>query len=258
MAKILIVEDEASVARLIVETLRNEGDELIVADNGPQALALARSENPDLILLDIMLPGIDGLEVCRQLQGEDSMTPILFLTAKGSEMDRVIGLSMGADDYITKPFSPLELVARVKTSLRRIKRFQAKLSQGAAKADNHREITIGNLVLDLSTRAAAVGDKTIYLPYKEFEILSLLASRPNWVYSRDVLLYQVWGDTYIGDTRTVDVHVSRLRGRLRDLPGCNVEVKSVRNVGYRLVDAASDEHPTAGARPKATSQRAGS
>jgi two-component system alkaline phosphatase synthesis response regulator PhoP len=232
MPKILIVEDEVSVSRLIVETLRQEWDNLIVANNGHEALRLARQEKPDLILLDIMLPGVDGLEVCRQLQG-DAMTPIIFLTAKGAEMDRVVGLGMGADDYITKPFSPLELVARIKTSLRRVKRFQDKLQQPEEQPEAKR-LELGNVTMDFSERTVACNGKRIDLPFKEFEILSTLASRPNWVFSRDTLLYRIWGDDYFGDSRTVDVHVSRLRGRLRELVGADIEVKSVRNVGYRL------------------------
>jgi two-component system alkaline phosphatase synthesis response regulator PhoP len=232
MTKILIVEDEAPVSRLIVETLRQEWDNLIVASNGHDALRLARQERPDLILLDIMLPGVDGLEVCRQLQG-DAMTPIIFLTAKGSEMDRVVGLGMGADDYITKPFSPLELVARIKTSLRRVKRFQDKLTQPDDQPIAKR-LELGNATLDFGERTVTCNGKSIDLPFKEFEILSTLASRPNWVFSRDTLLYRIWGDDYFGDSRTVDVHVSRLRGRLKDLTGSDIEVKSVRNVGYRL------------------------
>ncbi|MBC7542460.1 MAG: response regulator transcription factor [Candidatus Sericytochromatia bacterium] len=232
MPKILIVEDEAPVSRLIVETLRQEWENLIVANNGHDALRLARQEHPDLILLDIMLPGVDGLEVCRQLQG-DALTPIIFLTAKGAEMDRVIGLGMGADDYITKPFSPLELVARIKASLRRVQRFQEKLNHPEEAASSKR-VEIGNVTLDMSERKVACDGKTIDLPFKEFEILSTLASRMNWVFSRDTLLYRIWGDDYFGDSRTVDVHVSRLRGRLRELAAASVEVKSVRNVGYRL------------------------
>ena len=232
MAKILIVEDEAPVARLIVETLRQEWDDLIVASNGHDALRLARQEHPDLILLDIMLPGVDGLEVCRQLQG-DALTPIIFLTAKGAEMDRVVGLGMGADDYITKPFSPLELVARIKTSLRRVRRFQDKLAH-PEEAPASKRLEVGNVVLDMSERKVNCEGQTIDLPFKEFEILSTLATRMNWVFSRDTLLFRIWGDDYFGDTRTVDVHVSRLRGRLRELAGATVEVKSVRNVGYRL------------------------
>jgi two-component system alkaline phosphatase synthesis response regulator PhoP len=232
MTKILIVEDEASVSRLIVETLRQEWEHLIVASNGHDALRLARQEKPDLILLDIMLPGVDGLEVCRQLQG-DAMTPIIFLTAKGAEMDRVVGLGMGADDYITKPFSPVELVARIKTSLRRVKRFQDKLSQ-PEELPVAKRLELGNATLDFSERTVTCSGKRIDLPFKEFEILATLASRLNWVFSRDSLLYKIWGDDYFGDNRTVDVHVSRLRGRLRDLEGAGIEVKSLRNVGYRL------------------------
>jgi two-component system alkaline phosphatase synthesis response regulator PhoP len=232
MTKILIVEDEVSVSRLIVETLRHEWEHLIVASNGHDALRLARQEKPDLILLDIMLPGVDGLEVCRQLQG-DALTPIIFLTAKGAEMDRVVGLGMGADDYITKPFSPLELVARIKTSLRRVKRFQDKLTQ-PDELPVAKRLELGNATLDFSERTVTCNGKRIDLPFKEFEILATLASRLNWVFSRDSLLVKIWGDDYFGDSRTVDVHVSRLRGRLRDLEGADIEVKSVRNVGYRL------------------------
>lgn len=193
------------------------------AADGSEALRLARLKTPDLVILDLMLPEIDGLEICRILRSE-SQVFILMLTAKADEADKLVGLGVGADDYLTKPFSPRELVARVKAILRR-----GSLAEPAGKAIRH-----GPIEVDKETRIVKINGREVDLTAREFDLLHRLASRPGIVFTREKLLEMIWGYTYYGDPRVVDVHVAKLRKKLEDDPGNPKIIKTVRGVGYRL------------------------
>ena len=224
--KILIVEDEKDILELVKLYLEKEGFRTLTAANGADALRLARTEHPHLVILDLMLPEVDGLEVCKKLRTapHTALLPIIMLTAKSEESDTVVGLELGADDYITKPFSPRGLVARVKALLRRLDR----------SAD--REFTAyryGPLSLDLSRHEVAVNGKEISLTAKEFGLLEHLLRNPGRVLTRDVLLNSVWGYDYHGTTRTVDVHIRRIKLKL---PALNDAIQSVKSLGYKLKD----------------------
>jgi DNA-binding response OmpR family regulator len=196
-----------------------------VAVDGEQALAASRDPSLDLILLDVMLPGMSGLEVLRVIRGEGSMTPVIILSAKGDEVDRVVGLKVGADDYVAKPFSRPELLARVEAVLRRQRR-------GAASGEEPAEtVQSGALQIDVARREATYKGEALHLTNKEFDLLAHLARHPGRIFTRDQLLARLWGMDYEGDTRTVDVHVSWLRTKLRDLDGHNY-FRTVRGVGY--------------------------
>ena len=223
--KILVVDDEASVRRLISSYLNKEGYQVIEAADGDTALKLARREKPVLVVLDVMLPGIDGLEVCRILRSE-SDAYVLMLTARAEETDKLVGLGVGADDYLTKPFSPRELVARVRAILRRGKPV------GAAAA----VARVGPMVIDPDRHTVTVDGKHLDLTAKEFEILNTLAARPGMVFTREQLLEQVWGYSYFGDPRVVDVHMAKLRKKIEENPQNPRYLKTVRGVGYKLVD----------------------
>ena len=235
---ILVVDDEANIADLVELYLRKEGFRVLKAASGEEGLTAARRERPRLVVLDVGLPGIDGLEVCRKLQA-DAPLPVIFLTARDSEIDRVLGLEMGADDYLTKPFSPRELVARVKAVLRR--------SEPAAPAAT--VIEVGRAVIDLGRREVRAGPgvrgvpaetgvrgvpeetaRVVDLTAKEFELLRYLAERPGLALSRQQILDGVWGYGWYGDPRTVDVHVAQVRKKLGDA----VTLTTVRGLGYRL------------------------
>jgi two-component system alkaline phosphatase synthesis response regulator PhoP len=219
-AKILLVDDEQSILDLVEAYLRPEGYELHTATDGPSGLKAARAFKPDLIVLDIMLPGMDGLELLRQLR-QSSNAYVIMLTAKTEEMDKVIGLSVGADDYLTKPFSPRELVARIKAALRR-------LEAGGAPAED--TLLVGALRLEPGSRRAWMGEEELQLTMMEFNLLAALAEHAGLVLSRERLLERVWGADYYGDLRVVDVHIGHLRQKLG-----NAElVQTVRGVGYRL------------------------
>jgi two-component system alkaline phosphatase synthesis response regulator PhoP len=196
-------------------------------------LARVRAERPDLVILDIMLPGVDGLEVCRRLRRE-SAVPIIMLTAKGGEVERVVGLEQGADDYVTKPFSPRELVARVRAVLRRRIREVA--------AASHDPLRVGALHLTPATRDVTLHGRPIDLTTREFELLWLLMRYPNRVFTRDFLLEHLWGHDFYGSTRTVDMHVSRLREKIEDDPATPTYIATVRGVGYKLRAPAPARH----------------
>ena len=227
--KILVVEDEADILHLVTHYLEKEGFRLRTAGTGVQALKLVKEERPDLIILDLMLPELDGLEVCKKIRmnSETAMIPILMLTAKAEESDTVIGLELGADDYVTKPFSPKALVARVKALLRRMDR-----SAGEAQSI-HR---YNSLVIDLSRHEVKVQDREIQLTAKEFGLLEHLVRNMGRVLTRDVLLNAVWGYDYYGTTRTVDVHVRRLKQKI---PLLHDAIVSVKSLGYKLRDSDS-------------------
>jgi len=224
--RVLLVDDEENIRMLVRFNLEKAGYEVIEAGDGKQALALARNESPDIVILDLMLPGIDGLEVCRLLKQspETAALPIIMLTAKGDEIDRVIGLELGADDYMAKPFSQRELAARIKAVLRR----PALLSE---KSD---EIVLGKLRMNFTRYEAQLDGQKLDLTPKEYELLKLFAENAGKVFSREQLLEKVWGYEYFGDTRTVDVHIRHLRSKLERAPEMAEAIETVRGVGYRL------------------------
>jgi DNA-binding response OmpR family regulator len=221
---ILVVEDESSIASFVSLYLKNAGYTVRTASSGSQALSLAASEKPALIVLDLMLPDIDGIEVCKRIR-QDSDVPILMLTARDEDVDKIIGLEVGADDYLTKPFNPRELVARIKSVLRR-----------AAPERREREsetIQHGELFIDAGRREVNVGDEEIQLAPKEFDLLWELLDHRGLVLTRDQLLERVWGYTFAGDTRTVDVHVRQLRRKLGEAS----PIVTVWGVGYKVAPA---------------------
>jgi two-component system OmpR family response regulator len=220
--RILLVDDERPIVESLRYALEKEGYDVVDTSDGSEALELARAKSPDLVLLDIMLPGMSGFEVCRILRKESSV-PILMLTARSDEPDRVVGLDLGADDYITKPFSMREVLARVRAALRR---SQA----GIATAE---VVQVGDLVMDLARHEVNAGDQRMPLPPRQFDLLRAFLSSPGRVLTREMLLEQVWGYDFGGEDRTVDVHVRWLRRKLLDA-GSRVTIETVRGVGYRL------------------------
>jgi len=225
---VLYIEDEEAACQQVRETLGREGFEVLCAGTGKDGLEEARRVKPDLILLDLVLPEIDGLEVCRQIRGEMN-SPIIMLTVKGDEVDRVVGLEIGADDYLAKPYSPRELVARVRAMLRR----SALIKEAA---DRQKTLTFPGLEVDLPTRTVKVDSETVHLTPKEFDLLYHLASQPRHVYSREDILEQVWGyHTRGGDLRTVDTHIKRLRKKLQEDRGDHPwSLATVWGVGYKF------------------------
>jgi DNA-binding response OmpR family regulator len=229
--KILVVEDDADIAQLVKLYLEKEGFRTLVANSGGEALKLIKSDCPDLLVLDLMLPEIDGIEVCKRVRNtpDTALLPIIMLTAKAEESDTIIGLELGADDYVTKPFSPKALVARVNALLRRLDR---------QPEDNQSTFTFGPLIMDLSRHEVTVNGKEVSLTAKEFGLLEHLLRNPGRVLTRDVLLNAVWGYDYFGTTRTVDVHVRRLKLKI---PLLDTAIISVKSLGYKL----SDQTPSA-------------
>lgn len=222
--KILIVDDDVNICELLRLYLEKDGFNTVVAHDGGEALHLAQINNPDLILLDIMMPVLDGWQVCREIR-KNSNVPIIMLTAKGETFDKVLGLELGADDYITKPFDTKEIVARIKAVLRRI--------GDNSKSDNIREVRYENLRINITNYELEVNGEQIDTPPKELELIYHLASNPNRVYTRDQLLDEVWGFDYYGDSRTVDVHVKRLREKLENISE-KWSLKTVWGVGYKF------------------------
>lgn len=222
--RILVVDDEAHIVELLKYNLEKEGLEVVVATDGHGCLTRVRQDQPDLIILDIMLPGLDGLEVCRRLraQAETAAIPVIFLSARGEEMDRVLGLEIGGDDYVTKPFSPRELVARVKARLRRQER------------ETEEVLTAGPIVLKPGQHEVLVNGERRDLTPKEFELLRHLILNAGKVLRRDYLLDHVWGYDYYADTRTVDVHIRYLRQKIEPDPSHPIYIETVRGVGYRF------------------------
>ena len=234
--RVLVVDDEPTIREMVGINLRREGIEVISAANGEEALAAVAEQRPDAMVLDIMMPGIDGFEVCRRVR-DHSTIPILLLSARGEEVDRVVGLEMGADDFLTKPFAMRELVARVRAMLRRVRMTAAAPAPApsAAAGPTSQVVRAGDLRLDIPRRQAFVGDREILLKPKEFDLLLYFARHPGVVLSRDALIREVWGYAYPVDTRTVDVHVRWLRQKIELDPSEPVRIETVRGVGYRFV-----------------------
>lgn len=241
--KILVIEDEVNIQQVIRLYLELAGYTVIIANDGIAGLELHAREQPDLVILDLMLPVLDGMEVCRRIRAWAS-TPILMLTARQGEDDRVEGLEAGADDYLVKPFSPRELVSRVKAILRRVTTNNAssqETSSGAQvqEASPADELRFGGLIINLPSRRVLANGSQIALTVKEFDLLVALASSPDRVFTRESLLNQVWGYTYLGDGRTVDVHVGTLRKKLEAAPGMPHHIQTVWGVGYKFVPMPS-------------------
>lgn len=226
-AKILVIDDEPSITSSIKYGLEKEGYTVITADNGTDGCEMAKNEKPDVVVLDVMLPGLDGYEVCRMIRA-DLTVPIIMLTAKGEEIDKVVGLEVGADEYVTKPFSMRELQARIKAMLRLVSRFK---NTKVAEPDR---IEIGELVIDLKRHEVFLDSKKVNLTLKEFELLKLLALNANKVLSREYLIEQVWGYDFTGEGRTVDVHIHWLREKIESDPENPARIQTVRGVGYRF------------------------
>ncbi|GIO45034.1 response regulator transcription factor [Paenibacillus apis] len=231
--RLLVIEDEPTLSRLLSYNLSSEGFEVIVADHGQIGYDTAKSQEFDLILLDLMLPGMNGIEILSKLRGEGSKTPVIILTAKNAEEEVVQGLKAGADDYITKPFGVAELLARVTAVLRRTSGGHEDREPSLEEREDA-QITLGPLSIYPEKYEVTLNGEAIVLRPKEFEVLLYLARKPGVVMTRDDLMNAVWGFDYIGGQRTVDVHVSSLRKKLELDPG-SVYIDSIRGVGYKLV-----------------------
>ena len=233
MKKILIIEDEVNIRELVTYNLKANGYEAVEAEDGITGITLAYKEKPDLILLDIMLPGKDGYEICRELRSEGINIPIIMLIAKSEEVDKVLGLEFGADDYIAKPFGIRELLARIKAVLRRYD-FNEKTADVKEDNDTLDNINAGDIIIDQGRHQVMVHGESIELTYKEYELLSFLAKNRGRVYSRDELLDKVWGIDYVGETRTVDVHIRHLRQKLGQDNTGEEYIETIRGRGYKL------------------------
>ncbi len=236
---ILVVDDEHDIAYSIEFALKQEGYQAMSCHDGKEALRLIQTESPDLVILDVLLPGMSGFDVCKEIRSKGNQVPVLMLTAKTTEIDAVIGLELGADDYIPKPARMKELIARVRTRLRN------SLLTAAAESKNSdqepEKIDLGPLHIDMVGRTVALADREIELTQREFELLKTLAINPNRVFSRNQLLEQVWGWSFIGESRTVDVHIRYLREKLEKDPANPDMIKTVRGIGYKLVPLANPE-----------------
>lgn len=219
---VLIADDEANIRNLARLYLEKEGFRVLTAGNGQEALALAQGDPPDLLVLDLMMPEMDGWEVSRRLRAESNDLPILILTARDQDIDKIVALEMGADDYLTKPFNPRELVARVRAILRRT-------SGGRSSPDRPRRL--GQVTINPASREVTIDKEPVALRAREFDLLLALADHPNQVLSRDQLLNLAWGYELHGQTRTVDVHIAHLRDRLG---GSGIEIETVWGRGYKL------------------------
>jgi DNA-binding response OmpR family regulator len=223
METVLVVDDEPMIREVVVRYLRRDGFHTLEAADGERARELVETGNPSLVVLDVMLPGTDGLSLCRWIRSRSSL-PVILLTARGDEVDRIVGLELGADDYVTKPFSPRELAARVRTVLRR----------SGPEAPREERLSVGGLVIDAATREVTNGGEAVQLTAKEFDLLWFLASHPRRVFSRDQLMSRVWGYEAAFDTGTVTVHVRRLREKIEADPSKPRLLETVWGVGYRL------------------------
>ncbi|MGE5674531.1 MAG: response regulator [Mycobacterium leprae] len=228
--RILVVDDEESIVQLISYNLRKAGYEVLACGNGEEALRLARTSTPDLVVLDLMLPGMDGLDVCKALRRESDL-PVLMLTARGEEIDRVVGFEIGADDYVTKPFSPRELVGRIKAILRRTHREEENDTAG----DTRR---FGELAINFVTYEVSRDGRRIDLTPTEYQILKLLVQNPGRVFSRDELVDRIMGQDFFGDVRTIDVHIRHLRAKIEPVPSAPQYVETVRGAGYKFIGAS--------------------
>ncbi|HHT70737.1 MAG: response regulator transcription factor [bacterium] len=222
--KILVVDDEPTIVEFVRINLEKAGFRVLTAGDGETALRLAASEQPDLVVLDVMLPGKDGFEVCRELR-RTTAVPIIMLTARDDDVDKILGLELGADDYLTKPFNPRELVARIKAILRRMDRIN--------RLDTE-VITRGRIQLDLDRHQVTAGGQAVDLTPKEFELLELLIKNPGRVFSREILLERLWGYDFFGDSKTIDVHIRRLREKVEEDPSSPTHILTVWGVGYKF------------------------
>lgn len=226
MTKILVVEDEESFSEALAYLLGREGFDVTVADSGPKAIEEFDRVGADLVLLDLMLPGLSGTEVCKQLR-QRSDVPIIMLTAKDSEVDKVVGLELGADDYVTKPYSSRELVARIRAVLRRNSDLgDADLAGGI--------LTVGPVRLDIERHVISINGSTVQFPLKEFELLEFLMRNCDRVLTRTQIIDRVWGSDYVGDTKTLDVHIKRLRAKIEVDPANPIYIQTVRGLGYKM------------------------
>ena len=226
MTKILVVEDEESFSEALAYLLGREGFDVTVADSGPKAIEEFDRVGADLVLLDLMLPGLSGTEVCKQLR-QRSDVPIIMLTAKDSEVDKVVGLELGADDYVTKPYSSRELVARIRAVLRRNSELGETEPAGGT-------LTVGPVRLDTERHVIAINGSTVQFPLKEFELLEFLMRNCDRVLTRTQIIDRVWGSDYVGDTKTLDVHIKRLRAKIEVDPANPVYIQTVRGLGYKM------------------------
>ncbi|WP_030175083.1 response regulator transcription factor [Spirillospora albida] len=224
MTRVLVVEDEESFSDALSYTLRKEGFEVAVAATGPDALDIFERNGADLVLLDLMLPGLPGTEVCRELRARSSV-PVIMLTAKDSEVDKVVGLELGADDYVTKPFSTRELIARMRAVLRR---------QGDVEELAPATLEAGPVRMDVERHVVSVNGAPVQLPLKEFELLEVLLRNAGRVLTRMQLIDRVWGADYVGDTKTLDVHIKRLRAKIEEAPSTPRYIVTVRGLGYKF------------------------
>ncbi|HOG78006.1 MAG: response regulator transcription factor [Chloroflexi bacterium] len=231
--KILVVDDEISLQETLAYNLSREGYQVEVAGDGNQALHLARTSKPDLVILDVMLPGLDGFEVCRILRQEANI-PVLMLTARDDEIDRVVGLEVGADDYLAKPFSMRELIARVKALLRRVRLVREDVATEKQEAEQPKLVAFGNLVFDLTRREVKLDDKVLPLKPKEYELLLYMGQQKGRLLTRELILERVWGWGFVGDSRTVDVHIRWLREKIEPNPETPQRIITVRGAGYRF------------------------
>jgi two-component system response regulator RegX3 len=225
MSKILMIEDEASFSEAITFLLKKEGFEVAVANNGQDGINLFEKNGADLILLDLMLPGLSGTEVCRQIRLKSNV-PIIMLTARDTEIDKVVGLELGADDYVTKPYSSRELIARINAVLRRATSVEPESESGL--------IAIGPIKLDIDRHIMTLDNVPVQLPLKEFELLEFLMRNSGRVLTRSQLIDRVWGSDYFGDTKTLDVHVKRLRAKIEKDPANPTYIQTVRGLGYKF------------------------
>lgn len=223
--KMLIADDNRQITSVLEQYARNEGYDVIIAYDGVKALELYKKTKPDIVLLDVMMPGRDGFQVCREIRKESSV-PIIMITARGEDFEKIMGLDIGADDYIVKPFSNAEVMARVRAIMRRIN----------INAPQENLFTCGNLRINLETYVVEVGGNVVKLTKKEIEILWLLAQNKNKVFSRDSLLDKIWGYDYYGDSRTVDSHIKRLRAKLEEFPHEGWEIETLWGVGYKFAE----------------------
>lgn len=224
MTKVLVVEDETSYSEALSYVLRKEGFDVAVAETGPDALLEFDRNGADIVLLDLMLPGLSGTEVCRQIR-QTSSVPIIMVSAKDTEVDKVVGLELGADDYVTKPYSPRELVARIRAVLRR---------GTVDEIDDTASLEAGRIRMDVDRHLVSVDGDEVRLPLKEFELLEFFLRNPGRVLTRGQLIDRVWGADYVGDTKTLDVHVKRLRAKIEQDPANPVTLTTVRGLGYKL------------------------
>jgi DNA-binding response OmpR family regulator len=230
--RILIIEDDKNIADLLVLHLGESGFDTTHRERGSDGLSTALEEKFDLIVLDIMLPDLDGFEICKRLRSGESYIPILMLTSKSEEMDRVLGLELGADDYLTKPFSIRELIARVKAIFRRVE----SISQQSGNGDSKGIIRVGELEIDVDKRKISLAGKPVELTVKEFDLLKLFSSNPGRAYSRELLLSMVWGYQFDGYDHTVNSHINRLRSKIEDDPANPKFIKTVWGYGYRFAE----------------------